>query len=372
MKLQIGVFTVMSGLAFLSSTARAAENFPRTDAHQVRSLTSGMGASTIPILERVPSGSGSATMSTLLSAMCGTCDGVTTEARADRSRAVGGSWHIDVFGTDGSAAEYSDDAAWTRQEVVAQSHPAAISAANLESAGRNFIASKLSGAIKLQPGEAIVPELVSYLKVTGGSADGKVVVAPKVIANAISFTREINGIPVVGPGSKISIIFLNDGTVASFRYDWAAYASTGRSQNALPVGDVLQRVQRVVGARSNGVALQPVIVPANVTPDTQVDLGADMRLARLACGYYDQGFIVRGSAPLQAGCYYHASHVVAPAGQVSTAAFAGAVPASTNPELDDAWSEEAFLRGRPMSSMPPPPSAAVPTPNSRPAPSRNP
>ena len=215
----------------------------------------------------------------------------------------------------------------------------------LEAAGRAYVAKVLAQSITLAPGETLVTESFAARKEGGVGRDG--VAAPtNVTGNRIVFSREMNGTAVIGNGSKVTITFLNDGSVESFRYDWPTYSVTGRQQATVSPSDILLRVQRVVGARSGTAAATGVYAAPAPSTSGKIDLGADAQLERLTCGYYDPGLNARDAvAPVQAACYYHAVHFAGSGSEALKAGFSGAVPAAAKAEPDSRWPEEMLLRG---------------------------
>lgn len=157
----------------------------------------------------------------------------------------------------------------------------------------------------------------------------------KVVAQRVVFTREIDGIPVVGAGSKVTITFLNDGSVESFHYDWPRYVATKRTETLASPEEILRRMQTVVSARTSTSGRATIQMPRAGAANQTVDLGDNTVLERLACGYYDEGYAVRDpKAPVQAGCYYHVLHLRGSGDYVTKAAYSGAVPAATRSEED--------------------------------------
>jgi hypothetical protein len=210
----------------------------------------------------------------------------------------------------------------------------------------------------LRKGERLVPEATSVRIESGIATDGTSA-SSSVVSNRIVFTREIDGIPVVGAGSKVTITFLNDGSVESFRYDWPTYVPTGRKQRQTTNEAILRRIQHVVGVRTNTAIADAVHSASGITTaNQQIDLGGNMQLERLACGYYDPGFMNRAvKAPVQAGCYYHVVYSKGAGEYVTKAAYSGAVPAAKQAEPDARWPEEALLRGQKVPALPAAPSA---------------
>lgn len=104
-----------------------------------------------------------------------------------------------------------------------------------------------------------------------------------VVANIALFGREVNGVFVVGAGSKIAVWLSNDGKPLGFDVDWPVYRPTRNMQRTLRIGGVWDRMGRY--------------------GDSPVD---QMRrnMTRFECGYVDLGSKKR-PARLQAGCAAH-------------------------------------------------------------------
>ncbi len=337
-------WTILSlGVACLAGIplAEAGTSFARADANAAQSLASGMGTARPLLLQRL-AGNADATLATLLPTVCkGACASATRETRDGVQHVSGDGWQLDVS-ADGTMAEFSDDRVRARAHDLGVDAAAAIPPATLEAAGRRFIATRLAGVVALRPGEQLVPE-ATYARNEGGIDSNGLRAAERTTAQRIVFTREIDGIPVVGNGSKIAITFSNDMTVESFRYDWPDYVIRGSAPAMVARDVLLQRVQSVVGTRTGQPSAKAIAVNAGAAT---ADLGGGAELNRLECGYYDAGLPDRdASAPVQAGCVYHAVHSEAGA-VVTRAGYAGAVPAAVQPEADARWPEEKLLRGQ--------------------------
>ncbi len=345
--------------ATLASTAAArAEDFARTEEHARKSMLSGAGAATALPTFRRQAGRLQLSKELLLARLCkARCEALATEELGDRLRVKGEGWKLDLYG-DGSMAELTDDAVGAKAQQLAVSPAQKMSLPALEAAGRKYIASHLAQVITLAPGETLVARTAAYR--TEAGMDRRGVRSPdRITAQRIMFTREIAGRPVVGPGSKVTITFLSDLSVESFRYDWSTYAPSGEPARVVDVEAILERVQRVTLQRTNHPAAGTLPLPAR--PATGAtgprQLGGNLELERLECGYYDPGLPSRGaSSLLQPACYYHALHRSdgAPA---THAGLAGAVPMALQPVADDTWMEEAQLRGLPPRAHLAPPGA---------------
>jgi hypothetical protein len=333
------------GLGAALCAPGSAAYFERADANAIQSLRTGLGVPSVSVLQRQPRNSSHAELALLTAALLGpsSADRSVLQLK-DRLRVTGSTWQLDVIG-DGTGAEFIDHAAESRAHALGVVPAKAPSANQLEAAGRDFIRQHLSKVIVLQAGERLVPEVAAARTETTIRRNG-VLQSQEVVANRVVFTREINGIPVVGAGSKVTITFLNDASIESFRYDWPKYAPTRLVAALLPSAEILQRVQRIIGVRTNTSPTLKVRVPGLVTAATTVALGASSLLERLACGYYDPGYLNRAAqAPVQAGCYYHVVQFAGTADAVTVAAYSGAVPAAARADADVQWPEAMLLCG---------------------------
>ena len=349
--------TLAATCAFATSVPAFAAYFPGADINAARSMSSGMSVPFARILRRAPRNSPE-TEITLLSAALPMANrgAATLQKRTDRLRLTAQTWQLDVFG-DGSGAEFIDRAAESRAHALRISPANAPSFAQLEAAGRRFIARGLSRVIVLQRGERLVPEAASSRIDTEVRADGTSR-RDAVVANRVVFTREIDGLPVVGSGSKVTVTFLNDGSVESFRYDWPAYVRTSQIASVAAAHEIVSRVTRVIGVRAGTTSGMPIHLPQSAAAVRPLAIARNTQLERLACGYYDPGYANRDAhAPVQPGCYYHVVQYRGEGAMVTSAAYSGAVPAARIAESDLYWPEAALLQNMKRSGLPAPRSA---------------
>jgi hypothetical protein len=300
----------------------------------------------IPILMRQPEVDPAATLALLRESIpAARSVSCKPEKLQDRIRISGSTWRLDVFG-DGSGAEFVDNDALDRGHYSGVKPGAAKSNDIIEANGRAFIERTLSRLIVLQPDERLVLATTAR-RTEGGVAPGGGNAYSAVVAYRVVFSREIGGIPVVGAGSKVTVTFLNDGSVASFRYDWPVYRHTGKMQTLAAPSEVLRRLQRITKIRTKAKIDHAVVAPPSLESFTgPIKLGAAAKLEDMKCGYYDPGFAVRDpAAPIQAGCYYHLLEFSGEGHYVTTAGYSGAVPAGASFEQDDRWPEVNVLRG---------------------------
>jgi len=353
------ILTAMLSLA--ASATVYAENSPRSDDHARRSLATALDERSLPVLARRSVRTPDATISSLMTSLTKVDQSLSVEKtsrESERGRVlvIGRDWRLTVF-RDGSAAEFINQAAATRAHDKKAELSRAMTFAQLQSSGRDFISRALADTIVLGPAERLEPELTSARMEGGVAVDGTSAYSA-VVANRIVFTREINGIPVVGAGSKVTITFLNDGSVESFRYDWPQYTSTERVQATADVAEILKRVQRVAGIRADRNFVRD---SDKASARIEFDNG-NATLQRLECGYYDPGVMVRETeAPVQAGCYFHVVYTRGEGDFITHSARSGAVPAGQRFESDRSWPEAAALSG--IDTAPAPDAAEHPVPS---------
>ena len=336
---------VLITLATSGAAPASAEVTARAEENARRSLASALGERILPILSRRSVRTPEATLSALTDSMrkldqSFSVERATREGQRGRLLMATNDWRLTIFG-DGSAAEFVNLNASSKAHESRLEPSRKMSAEALQAAGRDFIARYLTDTIVLGPAERLEPELVSARMEGGVAADGTSAYSA-VVANRVVFTREIDGIPVVGAGSKVTITFLNDGSLESFRYDWPEYAATDRLQATADITEILNRVSRTVGLRAQD--LQREDEQSALSPE-QARRGRTT-LRRLACGYYDPGVMARDpDAPIQTGCYYHIVETRGEGDYITRAARSGAVPAGQRVEIDPRWPEAARILG---------------------------
>jgi hypothetical protein len=335
--LAAGAMLVASAM-MIAGKSVSAEELPQTKAHEQFSVTKGFAKPALPALHR----SGAVDQNKVTGALIEKLglESIPQSTKHGETLHLGGKqWSLDVT-ADGNGVEYQDAAAGARAHALGKPVTQKMSADELEQKGRDFIASKLSSQIVLGANEELVAVRADY-RFEGGQDAKTGEVSQAVVANRIVFGRTLNGVPVVGNGSKVVLTFVNDGSLESFRYDWPQYQAAA-SQNLVDAGEILSRVQKVIGAR-NGVATPTsgVAVPSSEGQAYPVALTPNTKLQALECGYYDAGSFTRHAAQsVQPGCAYHA---VSQDSNGMRAGYAGAVPAGDQFDQDEAWLETQIL-----------------------------
>jgi hypothetical protein len=195
----------------------------------------------------------------------------------------------------------------------------------------------------LQQNEIITFLGARYLRQGGGSVR-EPTSKESLLANIAIFGREVNGIPVIGSGSKMAIWLTPDEKVIGFDVDWPHYKPDGAGEALVSKDELIRRVEAVA-------------VPLSGTEDATV--------RRFECGYVDLGATRRNSAtPIQAGCAI-AFHGPERDGTSPTYARLEFVPAARTVYADAHWPLATHIarEGEPK------PGLVLTTPGAEPAPS---
>jgi hypothetical protein len=247
---------------------------------------------------------------------------------------------------DGTSGIYVDRDVSDRASALVVPQGQELSTTDLDRLGRAFIANHLSDVVQVAPGEDLVSLRTASRKIAYQSTDGTDT-GSGVSGGIVVFGRTVNGVPVVGGGSRITIAFANDGSVESFQYDWPSYRPSAQSaQGIVGIDAILQRLQKV--------ALGPGESPASASAARSGALTTTggVQLQDLDCGYFDPGVQTRDpSAPVQTACAYHVVRQLSASGRHG---MSGAVPAGSSVEADGKWREALMLRGTAPTIIVPP------------------
>jgi hypothetical protein len=346
MKIKI-VTAVLFASLFVSNVLTAADSAARKQLHQ-RSMEAGVGVPQVALLQ-VKAGPGRETALKAVRQRFGQASGTvylsgTSKTEAKRRSVVqrGKGWALEVAG-DGSKVRYLNyaflDSAANKHVAVA-ARPAQ---QELETKGRRFISEQLGDLVRLGAGEEIVPLYTEYNVAGGGpTAPGAKPDAEVVTAANVVFGRTVDGVHVIGRGSKIAVTFGTDGTVAGFDYDWPEYRHSGRTQKVVPMAEVNARARK--------------LAPEDVER-------RDVKVERVECGYLDRGPGRDAQAPLQSACAIYtvsrsivdeAAHAKHPESGHITVAKITVVPAGETVEPDAKWALAQKHLGKPYYGQAPP------------------
>ncbi len=253
---------------------------------------------------------------------------VEKREKRDRISVVGEGWTLDV-NKDGTNVSYRNYKFLDSKPELARPVNRRISNEKLEELGRIFIKENLSEYIKLGANEELIP-FFSEHAIGGGGSTKRATAADeeKVYASTIVFTRTIDKINIIGDGSKIAIMFNNEGVPVGFDFDWTQYRPTDKFQKVMPVAEIRKRAKRL----------------ASLDLDS-----SNVEVKRFDCGYYDAGARKRDSkAFIQAGCaiHYHEKKIVDkniykqnPNSGHTVAAYVDFIPAGEIVEPDEKWQQ---------------------------------
>jgi hypothetical protein len=314
----------------------SASPYPYRESLDRNSRASGLGRSEVPLLQRQP-GRGARVVGEelfsryrLSAGAINTGGDYTVEVSETQVRYNGArGWYLQVF-KDGSGVRYRNSS--YLDQVGSRPASQRLSNEQLEALGREFIAKELATYAPLATNEQLVA-FTSVHELEGGQDAFTGAVSRETVASsAVSFSRTVDGVGIVGPGSKIAVIFANDGTPVGFDFDWPTYAKTGETQRVLDVSSIHRR--------------GTTVLPVN-------PFRSGSTVNRFECGYLDLGVRKKGTAaPLQAACFYHyavktvgdaARNRVDPTDGLDVAAYAEPVPAGATVVPDLRWPEAMVL-----------------------------
>ena len=132
----------------------------------------------------------------------------------------------------------------------------------------------------------------------------------------MTFARTIDGLPVLGRGSKARITIDVHGSPVGFEIDWVPWSATA-DDVALVDTDTLTRRQYSAALRL---------------------AGSSVALTRTECGYYDPGALSTTSQQLQPACIYAYESVVT-SDEMGHPAYEDVIPAARAVIRDPGWAE---------------------------------
>lgn len=194
-------------------------------------------------------------------------------------------------------------------------------AERLEKLGRNFVQQQLKSVVALSRGERLTFLGTKYLRQGGSDLQGKRG-SEELFANIAIFGREVDGVPVVGSGSKVAVWFSPDGQVIGADVDWPRYRRSTVKVPLLNRDALLKRVE------------------ASTARFTE---SKESRMTRFECGYVDLGATRRtAKATIQPGCSV-AYQGYEPESGVTTWAKVEYVPAAKKVLPDSRWPLASFI-----------------------------
>ena len=191
----------------------------------------------------------------------------------------------------------------------------------LEKIARDYVQGPLKQFIGLQGGESLTFLGSRYFRQGGGSVTGDKG-KEYLVANIAILGREIDGVPVVGSGSKIAVWVTPEAEVVGVDADWPQYKRAEEHQPLLSAEELRRRI---------AAASVPI-------DDTE-----KVKVVRFECGYVDLGATRRkAEAPVQPGCAisYRGVEADAMEGAFARQDF---VPAAQRVYPDERWPLANFI-----------------------------
>ncbi len=277
------------GCSLISGTLLAAD-YPERIASEERSRRVGVGLTELPLLSRAQGPGAEMVAQELvkrfhsLPSAVHTSDRYRKEVTPKQVAFISDEgWNLEVYG-DGTSVRYRNYRYLDESDAkLARPVGQRFSQEELEKMGLRFIAEHLDGLVAVGDDEALMP-FFSEFEVTGGGSTkpGARMEKELVHASTVVFTRTVNGLPIIGGGSKIAVIFANDGQPVGFDVDWPSYQKTGQTQKLVPVDEISKRGQKYSALQVGD---------------------PDVKELHFDCGYVDFGARKRDAkAPVQAGC----------------------------------------------------------------------
>jgi len=317
----------MMSVSSVATVASAADTPFRSEL-DASSRRTGLGRTSLPILMRVP-GQGRDVASAKLLARLATSNALAVKvasgvARAERDmlESASGKWRLRVY-ADGSKAKFRDMGYLNEHPEFIRKIGDRMPQAEAETRARSFIESELSEFVKLGSGETLVALKTVYETRQASNVRKSAPEPAEAVSSTAVFGRTVNGVAVIGAGSKVAVTLANDGTVVAFDYDWPELAVSGEGQAVLPVSGINERASALSRMRMKNNSV---------------------RIKHFECGYADLG-ARQGAGTLQAACsvQYVGTSVSGAAGQSVSAGQADLVPAGVQVLPDRGWPEAQAL-----------------------------
>jgi len=232
----------------------------------------------------------------------------------------------------GAYLEVDEDASVFRFRIGAATARAEASATRLdldelEMLGRRVLVGPLADYVPLSEADGLVFLGSQYLIEDEANIETNET-TERVVGHIALFGREVDGIFVVGPGSKLALWFTGAGNLMGFDVNWPRYDRLASMQTTLSIDDVWTRFAQYAEQE----------VPR---PDETGD--ASIATRRFECGYVDLGARKRRGASIQAGCFAHVDGF-SEDGAVRIA-HAEVMPIGETVERDPNWPATKAMRG---------------------------
>ncbi len=268
MKITICVYVAFLMIGFSSQHGAQAGDLPFRLASAKKAQTFGLANENVSQINRLPGRGRDVVMSEVFDrfiikkGLTAKTNEVSTEAS---SIVIGKDWMMEVRGT-GESVRFINMGYINGSKNPSCGPKGCFSDDELEAAAIKVIQRDLANFIKLSPGEELQGWQLSRLIDSVTDSNGKI--TESVSAYRVLFTRVIDGVPILGPGNKVSVTFANDGTLAGFDFDWPKLELKKSNFRIAPLSMIRNDADKQMGVAWN-----------KVQPAEEV----------FECGYYDPG-----------------------------------------------------------------------------------
>ena len=308
--------TVSIGAAVLcgAGTASSNEVSPELQALRAESAKSALGGQALQVLRRVAGPGNQAALETTIDVLnkLGFPDAPTPSdatPKGDSLFVSTSAWALEVA-SDGNRIRLDRNLQGVAPPSVRLSYDEVVRLA------KDALENELSSLVPLGAGEALVPLSRSDVVYSAITADG-LNRTDTILESTARFGRSVDGVTVVGPGSRAMVSLDSDGGVTGFDIDWSKYTATKTAQQTVTIEETKARLQKL---------------------EEQGLLTAQRTLSYIACGYYDAGTVAGPVTEfIQPACVYHFR--IAP----SDGALDVAVPAGETYDAEPGWPESVAL-----------------------------
>ncbi|MBN1612366.1 MAG: hypothetical protein JW940_37390 [Polyangiaceae bacterium] len=303
-------------LAFVSVPSLTfAEGAPQRDSVRASSEQAGLGRSALPLLKRRAGPGNESRLQAWQDGLDGFAhlSGKAQQRAGDDwiSIASDTGWFLSVAAR-GDHFDYLNDAL-ANASVWDEAPPTPLDA--LISQAADVAEGPVAGLLGYSPREKLVPFQVSREMLGLRGNDGKLL-AETVAVNILEYIRLIDGVPVLGRGSRVRIGVSPQGELVSVDVTWSRLdVVKGSQREVVSVGALLERQAQLAAAHG---------IPATATR------------TKFECGYLDNG----QSSVVQPGCQAAFKYENNGATVVSEVW----VPAMRTPVSDATWPELARMR----------------------------
>jgi len=246
MKTLVYILTAFLTLTLTTQSGAEAGDLPFRATAAAKSKSFGLTRDTVSRIERLP-GRGRNTVKTEMIKRFAPVNSnernneVTTE---DSSITAGEGWLVEVRGT-GESVRFLNAGYINSSANRPCSRENSFTDEELETAALKVIQKELASLVKLGKGESLQGWQVSRLMDSVTDETG--VTTENVVASRILFTRAIDGIPILGPGNKVSVTFANDGSLVGFDLDWPKLARKNGNPRITPFNETRNEADRRQG-----------------------------------------------------------------------------------------------------------------------------